>query len=92
MDGGGYRVESGVWWRLPSEPIPESVRLSISATENSVTISWSASDDGFLVEQSSDLGVGPWVRCPEPVREIEGRKQVVVVATESRTFFRLRKP
>ncbi len=68
-----------------------SPALNIRSTGDQVTISWSNSEPGFVLESADRLGGSNWVRAAEaPV--VQGDQNVVTTAlTNSARYFRLRK-
>jgi hypothetical protein len=84
LSGGTYTLQGGFWPGLIVTTSGEVPQLFIQMTAQDVTVSWAPATSGFVLEQSEDLGNGTWLPAPEG-------NPVLVPATDSAVFYRLRK-
>ena len=84
LSGGAYTLQGGFWPGLIVTTSGDVPQLFILMTGQNVTVSWAPAASGFVLEQSGDLGVGTWSPAP-------AGNPVLVPATDSAVFYRLRK-
>ena len=71
---------------------PGAPLLSVTrSTTNSVTVSWPAQSDGWLLQETSALGTTNWANAATSPVISGDRKQVVVPSPTGNRFYRLKK-
>jgi len=66
--------------------------LAIARGSSALTVSWSSSATGFLLESTPSLSPPNWQSAPEVPATNNGSLEVSVFLDEQGRFFRLRKP
>jgi hypothetical protein len=66
-------------------------QLEISATDQSVAVSWPLAPDGFVLEESSGLPA-VWTTVAHPSVPVGNRNVVTMVSTNAQQIYRLRRP
>jgi len=84
LTGVVYTLQGGFWPGLIVTAEGEVPQLFIQFSGPSVTLSWAPATAGFVLEQSGDVMSGAWLPAPEG-------NPVLVPATDSAAFYRLRK-
>jgi hypothetical protein len=84
LTGGVYTLRGGFWPGIIVTAEGEVPQLFIQLSGPSVTLSWAPATAGFVLEQSGDVVSGAWLPAPEG-------NPVLVPATDSAAFYRLRK-
>lgn len=85
MSGGQFTLQGGFWPGMIVPSSGEAPTLYLQFSGDSVTISWSPSTPGFVLEATTDLTGAAWTTAP-------AGNPVSVQVTGPATFYRLKKP
>ncbi|MGK0188395.1 MAG: hypothetical protein ACI9R3_004189 [Verrucomicrobiales bacterium] len=66
--------------------------LTIEESGGNVILSWSASEDGWVLKSTADLPAGDWQDVPGDVVSENGRNKATVTPALSSQWFRLERP
>jgi len=83
--GGGTPSSNIALWHIPHA-------LSVSRSENLLTLSWSATGTNFVLESSQSLSQANWVEVLQPPVVIGNKLTVTNEILSSQKFYRLRRP
>jgi hypothetical protein len=86
--GGNYTLVGGFWGAFAVQQVGAPTLLIRPAGPDHVTISWDPPTPGFVLQESSDLGLAPGGWNPSP----SGGMNPVTVLKTSIKFYRLQKP
>jgi hypothetical protein len=92
LTGGPYTLSGGFWPGILIVPIPGGPTLTLTLSDNLVTIAWPSPSTGFLLEQCDNLATLTWTPVPQTPTDNGSQKQVTVFAEAHTRFFRLAKP
>jgi hypothetical protein len=84
LSGGPYTLQGGFWAGIILASSGEVPQLLIQTSGPGVAVSWLPATPGFVLEMSSELGIPEWSPAP-------AGNPVVLPATETSTFYRLRR-
>ncbi len=91
-------LNSGLWlmqvaaFKADVPSLAEPAMRVFLTTTNTVVLAWPASLTNFVLQQTSKLGVTPWVAVTNAVQVVAGENQVFVFPTATNQFFRLTGP
>ena len=77
---------------LTGGPSLSAPALRIRASEKTLVLSWPASFDGFVLQQSSDISATDWASVTNTPTQAAGEYRVVLPSSSGNNFFRLKKP
>ena len=86
MTGGNYSLTGG-FWSIEAVNAPGLPRLLITPAGNNVTISWTPSSPGFVLQGNGGLTAASWADAPSG-----STNPISVPASAAARFYRLRKP
>jgi hypothetical protein len=66
--------------------------LNFAPAGGSLSFTWPAAADGWVLEESPDMSPGSWVNSARPVSIVSGQNRVTVDPASGRMFFRLIHP
>jgi hypothetical protein len=95
LAGGSFTLAGGFWSIIAAIQTPGAPLLSITRTNDAVTLSWPLTGAGFSLEQTSNLGNSPGTWTPVTAGQYQTNAThviAVVPITPGNAFFRLRKP
>lgn len=92
MVGDPFSLASGFWSRLTIQSIAAALQLTITLSSNgSVIIEWPATSTGYVLQQNSNLGTDDWEPVPQTPAADGTTARVIVDASASARFYRLKK-
>jgi hypothetical protein len=71
---------------------PKPPSLEISKYGNTIQISWPTSAEGFVLQNTTDIGASTWPPVGEQPTVVGDRNVVTISDTSGNRFFRLSKP
>jgi hypothetical protein len=91
LNSGLWLVQIAAFKAAIPNPGPPALRIFLTAT-NTAVMAWPASLTNFILEQTSVLGLTPWVDVTNTVYVIGGENAVVIAPLATSQFFRLTVP
>jgi hypothetical protein len=94
LNGGQFKLEGGFWSGITLVQTPGAPVLKITlASEGKAVISWPASVEGFLLEETATVAnPKTWKATPQPIIDTATEHTVSVPAIGTIKCYRLRKP
>jgi hypothetical protein len=91
VSGGNYVLTGGFWSFAAPIQMPGAQLLSIKRSGANLLVSWPSPSTGFGLEQNSSLGTTSWTSVAQIPNDDGFTKSIIVTASSSQTFYRLRK-
>jgi hypothetical protein len=93
-------LNAGTWlmqlaaFKAAPPPVAPTLRVFLTSTNSTsmAVVAWPASVTNFVLQQTSTLGVTPWVAVTNLVQIVGGENQVLILPSAANQFFRLSSP
>jgi len=94
MSGDNFTLDGGFWGLIAAVQTPAAPYLSITLNPqlSTITISWPASAEGWVLTETSDLKTPNWVNVAQTPQQVGSCMQVVISPVIGTRFYRLHKP
>jgi hypothetical protein len=92
MTNGQYSITGGFWAIITVVQTPGAPLLTITfnSQPSTVTVSWSSSATGFVLQQNSDLNTANWINTGLLITTNGTTESVTISPSTGNLFFRLK--
>jgi hypothetical protein len=91
LNAGFWLMQIAAFKAAMPNPVAPTLRVFLTTT-NTAVIAWPASITNFFLQQTTTLGVTPWVGVTNSVQVIGSENQVFIFPSAANQFFRLTGP
>jgi hypothetical protein len=88
LNAGPWLMQVAAFKAVITNPVAPTLRVFLTSTDTPV-IAWPASVTNFILQQTSTLGVTPWVNVTNSVQVMASENQVFILPSATNRFFRL---